>query len=82
MADLETRGVLGSRDLSVAAVMMPPWMLEFMQDRLWGCLVNERFDALVAGGLLCVGGELRELCVEIGERPLELFAVTRALAGL
>ena len=33
-------------------------------------------------GLLCVSGELRELRIEIGESAFELFAVTRALAGL
>ena len=53
-----------------------------MKDRLWRRSVNERFGALTAGGLLCVGGELRELGVEIGKRALELFAVTRPLAGL
>jgi hypothetical protein len=53
-----------------------------MKDRLWRRSVNERFDARVAGGSLWVAGELRELGVEIGKRALELFAVTRALAGL
>jgi len=33
-------------------------------------------------GLLRVSGELRELRIEIGESAFELFAVTRALAGL
>jgi hypothetical protein len=83
MADLEARGLAGARGLSVAAVIMRRLDVQFRKDRLWWrCSVNQRFDLLVAHGLLRVRGELRELRIEIGEGALQLFAVTRALAGL
>src|SRR5580692_10948223 len=40
------------------------------------------FSCCIGVDLLCVGGNLRELGVEVGERAFELFAVTGALAGL
>jgi hypothetical protein len=83
MADLDARGLVGARGLSVAAERTRLLDAGIGKLRLWRrCSVNRRFDRVVAGGLLRVGGELRELRIEIGERALQLFAVTRALAGL
>jgi hypothetical protein len=83
MADLETRGLVGARGLSIATVIMHRLDVQFRRDRLRRrCLVNQRCDAPISGGLLGLGGELRELRIEIGERALQLFTVTRALAGL
>ena len=73
----------GARGLSTATVITRRLDVQLRKDRLRRRgSVNQRFDARVAGGLLRVGGELRELRIEIGERALQLFAVTRALAGL
>jgi hypothetical protein len=83
MAELQARGFVGARGFSVATVIMRLLEVQFGKDRLWRhCLVKQRCDALVAGGSLHVGRKLRELRIEIGERALQLFAVTRALAGL
>jgi hypothetical protein len=83
MADLEARGLVGARGLSVPAVMMRLWDAGARKLRLRRrSSVNQRFDLVGDGGLLRVGGELRELRVEIGERALQLLAIARALAGL
>jgi hypothetical protein len=71
MADPEARGLTGARGLSVTTVIMRSLDVQFRKDRLWRrCLVNQRFDAVVAGGSLHIGGKLRELRIEIGERAL------------
>ena len=83
MAEPEARGLAGARGLSVAAVIMRLADARVGELRLGRrSSVNQRCDALCAGGLLCVGGKLRELRIEIGERSLQLCAVTWALAGL
>src|ERR1700689_569982 len=40
------------------------------------------FSCRIGGDLLRVGGNLRELRIEVGESALQLFAVTGTLCGL
>ena len=83
MAEPEARGLAGTRGLSVAAVITRLWDARVGELRFGRrCSVNQRCAAPFADGLLRVGGKLRELRIEIGERSLQLFAVTWALAGL
>ncbi|MGC1636186.1 MAG: hypothetical protein WA744_12090 [Candidatus Acidiferrales bacterium] len=40
----------------------------------WNAVGNEQ--------LLCIGGQFSELCIEVGQSAVELFAISRILIGL